>query len=111
MEESELNKVIASANALIYVSLFEGFGIPIVEAMHCDIPVLTSNTSSMPEVGGEAVVYADPYSVNSIADGMEGICLNKELRKSLIEKAREQRQRFTWGKTAKSVWNSIERIL
>jgi glycosyltransferase involved in cell wall biosynthesis len=63
LPDSELKKVTASALAQIYVSLFEGFGIPILEAMNCETPVITSNTSSMPEVGGDAVLYADPYII------------------------------------------------
>jgi glycosyltransferase involved in cell wall biosynthesis len=103
--------ITGSALALIYASLFEGFGIPILEAMHCDTPVITSNTSSMPEVGGNAVLYVDPYSVGSIADAMRKIYLDTKLREELIEKAKLQRTCFSWDNTSKLLWESMEKTL
>ncbi len=111
LPEDELHIAVGGAFAMVYVSLFEGFGIPILEAMHCDVPVITSNTSSMPEVGGDAVLYADPYSVNSIADCFKRITMDEDLRKKLIKNGREQRNRFSWDQTAKSLWSSIETVL
>jgi glycosyltransferase involved in cell wall biosynthesis len=108
LPDSELKKVTASALAQVYVSLFEGFGIPILEAMNCETPVITSTTSSMPEVGGDAVLYADPYSVESISEAMIKIFKDEKLRKSLIKKSGEQRTKFSWDKTAALVWNSLE---
>jgi glycosyltransferase involved in cell wall biosynthesis len=110
LSESELKRTMAASLGLVYVSLFEGFGIPILEAMNCDVPVLTSNTSSMPEVGGEAVVYADPFSVDSIASGMQQLLLNKELRNDLVKKARMHKQKFSWDQTANSLWESINKV-
>ncbi|HJX70881.1 MAG TPA: glycosyltransferase family 1 protein [Bacteroidales bacterium] len=109
METEELNRVIASATALVYPSHFEGFGIPILEAMYCDVPVITSSVSSMPEVGGDAAIYVEPASVDSIKDAMVEIFYNINLRKALIEKARIQRSKFTWNKTAGLLWQSIEK--
>jgi glycosyltransferase involved in cell wall biosynthesis len=108
MSDSELKRIMASAQALLYTSLFEGFGIPIIEAMHCDVPVITSSTSSMPEVGGDAALYTDPYSVDSIADAMLKINTDLAFRAALIEKAKKQRLNFSWDKTAELMWNSIE---
>ena len=107
LDDAELKKVMASALALVYVSLFEGFGIPVLEAMNCDVPVLTSETSSMPEVGGEAVVYANPNSVESIAQGLHQLTFDEALRNDLIKKARSQREKFSWDQTATSLWSSI----
>jgi glycosyltransferase involved in cell wall biosynthesis len=109
--DEELKKITASALALVYTSLFEGFGIPILEAMNCDVPVITSNASSMPEVGGNAVIYADPYSVGSISDAMRNVFLNKKFRNDTIERARCQREMFSWDKTAGLLWDSIEKTL
>jgi len=72
--------MIATAKALVYVSLFEGFGLPILEALHCETPVITSNTTSMPEVAGDAALLVNPKSVEEIALAMEHI-LDPQLAK------------------------------
>lgn len=108
--DSELKNLTGAARAMIYASLFEGFGIPILEAMACDVPVITSGLTSMPEVGGEAVHYVDPYSEDSIAEGMLKLEKNTAYRNALINKSREQRSLFSWDKTAELVWKSIEKI-
>ncbi len=109
MLTEDLNKVVASATALVYASHFEGFGIPILEAMYCDVPVIISRVSSMPEVGGEAAIYVEPTSVESIKDAMLKMFCDINLREKLIEKARIQRSKFTWDKTAALLWQSIEK--
>jgi len=107
----ELAKVIASAHTLLYPSVFEGFGIPIIEAMNCDVPVITSNTSSMPEVAGDAGILIDPNKPEEIADAMLKMYADSSFRMSLIEKGRIQRQQFSWDKTAMKLWSSVERCL
>lgn len=107
----ELKNILASALAVTYVSVFEGFGIPIVEGMYADAPVITSNVTSMPEVGGDAAVLVNPFSPESIAEGMKSVALDETFRKSLIDKGREQRKRFTWQKTADKLWASIEKTI
>lgn len=107
----DLSRLMGAAMALVYVSLFEGFGIPIVEAMHCDVPVITSRVSSMPEVAGEAALYADPYSVEDIAAKMQSLCMNPRLGLELIEKGRQQRAKFTWQITADSLWNCVQKAM
>lgn len=111
VETDVLKRLLASSLAVTYVSLFEGFGIPIVEAMYSEVPVITSNTSSMPEVGGNAALYVDPFSVDSISDAMQEIYTNEDLRKTLVENAKIRRQEFTWDKTASKLWNSIEKTI
>jgi glycosyltransferase involved in cell wall biosynthesis len=110
VDDESLHMIMASAIALVYVSYFEGFGIPILEAMYCDTPIITSETSSMPEVGGDAVLYVNPQSVESITNAMICIC-DKDLREKLIVKSRIQREKFTWEKTADMLWQSIEKCL
>lgn len=107
--DEELASLMASALALTYVSYFEGFGIPILEAFHCDIPVITSNVTSMPEIAGDAAVLINPFSVPSIADAMLKIASNHDFRQDLIVRGREQRTKFTWEQTAEKLWNSIEK--
>jgi glycosyltransferase involved in cell wall biosynthesis len=109
VNDNELHRIIASALSLVYASHFEGFGIPILEAMYCDTPVITSDTSSMPEVGGDAVLYVNPQSVDSIKNAMLSIFCDPNARQRLIEKARLQREKFTWEKTADMLWQSIEK--
>lgn len=101
----------AGAEALLLPSTFEGFGIPIVEAMHCEVPVLTSNVTSMPEIGGDAALYVDPFSVDSIADGLARIASDQALREGLVERGRERRLAFSWDRAAEGVWRSLERCL
>jgi glycosyltransferase involved in cell wall biosynthesis len=110
LPDNELKMVTASALAQVYVSLFEGFGIPILEAMACETPVITSQTSSMPEVGGNSVLYADPYSIGSICEAMLRIFNDDALRERLIINSRAQREKFSWDKTSDLVWKSIEKV-
>ncbi len=102
-----LSKVIGAAYAMIYVSLFEGFGIPILEAMNCDVPVVTSNVSSMPEVAGDACLQVNPLSSEEICNAMQQLYSDKELRAQCIEKGRIQRQKFSWAMTTKKLWETI----
>jgi len=111
LSAEELSKVLASALALTFVPLFEGFGIPVVEAFYCDTPVLTSNVTSLPEVAGDAAIMVDPFSVNEIKNGMIKLAFDVDLRIQLIEKAQIQREKFTWDKTAEKLWRSIEKTM
>ena len=107
----ELSKIMASSLALVYTSLFEGFGIPILEAFHAETAVITSNITSMPEVAGDAALLVNPYSVQQIANAMAKISNNIDLRTALISKGQIQRQKFSWDKTADSLWKTIEKVL
>lgn len=105
--EAELPELTASALALTYVSLFEGFGVPLLEAMHCDTPVLTSNVSSMPEVAGDAALKVDPENVEQIVAALKNLYEDATLRKTLIEAGRHQRTFYTWDAAAKVVERAI----
>lgn len=111
LNPEELKKLYGAALALTFVPYFEGFGIPIIEAMNCNTAVITSNCTSMPEVAGDAALYADPFSVHSIADAMINIYNNSDLRNQLVEKGKIQIQKFSWDKTADKFWNSIEKAM
>lgn len=106
-----LQMVLASAEALMLVSFYEGFGIPVIEAMYSEVPVICSNVTSLPEVAGDAALFIDPNSIDQIANAMKQIALYPELQKSLILKGRHQREKFSWDNTAVEVWNSIEKAL
>lgn len=105
----ELKNIIPAALAMTYVSFFEGFGIPIIEAMRSGVPVITSQSSCMPEIAGEAALLVDPFSINSISQKMEKVVSDKEVREELIAKGLKRAQEFTWNKTANKLWDCIEK--
>ena len=107
LSEEELPRVIGSALALTYVSLLEGFGLPLLEAMHAEIPILTSNVSSLPEVAGEAALLVNPEKIQEIAEAMERLQVDAGLRERLVELGRNRRQHFSWEKSAKIVYETI----
>ena len=107
LSAEELSQVMASALALVYATLFEGFGIPIVEAFNAETAVITSNVTSMPEVAGDAALLVDPTSVEQIADAMTCLATDENLRQELIAKGREQRKLFSWDQTAERLWDCV----
>jgi glycosyltransferase involved in cell wall biosynthesis len=106
----KLNEMLASSKALVYVSLFEGFGIPIVEAFYAETAVITATTTSMPEVAGDAAILVDPYSVTAIAEALHRIDTDDELRLSLIEKSKIRRNAFSWDLSAGKLWEAVEKL-
>lgn len=106
-----LCKLYASARALVYASLFEGFGIPIVEAFNAETAVITSNVTSMPEVAGDAATIVDPNSAEQIANAMQMLWKDDAKRNQLIENGRERRNLFGWQQTADRLWQTIEKTL
>jgi len=108
VSEEKLANIIGSALAMTFVSYFEGFGIPIVEAFYCETPVIASNVTSLPEIAGDAALFIDPFSVDSIAEAMHKIATDENLRKDLIEKGKLRKQEFSWQKSADLLWKSIE---
>ncbi len=107
----ELNNLLGSALGLTYVSYFEGFGIPILEAFQCNTPVITSHVSSMPEVAGDAAIFCDPFNPENIASAMFKIANDEPFRNELIARGQIQRNHFSWDKTADLLWKSIEKTL
>ncbi len=105
----ELAGVLGSAIALTYVSYFEGFGIPIVEAFRCDVPVITSNVTSMPEVAGDAALLVDPFSPESISEALYKAYQYDSIRKELVTRGQRRRELFSWQQTADRLWESIEK--
>lgn len=111
LSPGELNDLLGAAWAMTFVPHFEGFGIPIVEAMKCDIPVIASKVTSLPEIAGDAAIFVTPESPGSIRDGMVRIVKESGLRQRLIEKGRLRREMFSWDHTAERLWSTIERVL
>lgn len=109
--ESEINSLVAGAEGMIYIPLFEGFGLPIIEAFRAQIPVITSNVTSIPEVAGDAAILVDPNSKEEIVHSMQSITNNQELRSDLIQKGKDRAKNFSWDTCATKTWNVIERNL
>lgn len=108
LENEKLPKLMASALALTYVSISEGFGLPVLEAMNTDTPVLTANTTSLPEVAGDAALLVDPFSETAIADGLEKLWNDRRFAQNLVEKGRAQRQKFSWDVAAQQVYQILK---
>jgi glycosyltransferase involved in cell wall biosynthesis len=107
ISDDELINLLGSAFALTFVPTFEGFGLPIVEAFQCDVPVISSTTTSMPEVVGDAGLLANPFNIEDIASKMELLWQNENLLNELILKGRNQKKLFTWENTALLLYDSI----
>jgi glycosyltransferase involved in cell wall biosynthesis len=107
----ELRFVLGAAYALVFVPLFEGFGLPLVEAMCCDVPLISSFVTSMPEVAGDAAIYTDPEEKESIAGAMMRMAEDSVLHQDLVLKARIRRNRFSWDITADKLWECISKAV
>jgi len=105
----ELAKVIGSASCLTYVPYFEGFGIPLVEAMKCGVPIISGNLTSLPEVAGESALFCDPFDVKDIAQAMMKITHDSELRSQLSIKGMKRSRLFNWQFSADTVWKEIQK--
>lgn len=109
LSRQELVQAYSAAYCLVFPSYFEGFGIPLVEAMRCDCAVICANATSFPEVAADAALYFDPFDINDMASKMQAISVDEMLRKKLVEKGKERANLFTWDHTAKVVWDTIEK--
>jgi len=101
VEESDLPALYSGATLFVFPSLYEGFGLPVVEAMACGVPVVCSNTSSLPEIAGDAALLVDPFDVNTLAVTMGRALTEEGLRRKMREKGLEQAERFSWERTGR----------
>ncbi|MCI0501789.1 MAG: glycosyltransferase family 4 protein, partial [Epsilonproteobacteria bacterium] len=111
LDDDSLAYFYKNALAFIFPSLYEGFGIPVLESFACGCPLLCSNVSSLPEVAGDAACYFDPYSEESIRDAVLRVLDDTDLRKDLISKGHEQLKKFSWKQTAKQTKRIYESVL
>jgi glycosyltransferase involved in cell wall biosynthesis len=107
----DLGNVMASAFALTFVPYFEGFGIPLVEAMQSEIPIITGNVTSLPEIAGDAAMYVNPYEVGEIKNAMIKLFRDENLQKQLIANGKLRKDNFSWDRSANLLWQSIEKTL
>lgn len=111
ISEAELSSWYRGAEATIFPSLYEGFGLPIIESMACGTPVIASNTTSLPEVGGDSGYYVNPLDIQSIANGMKLVTSNENLRSEMRERGLARAKTFTWDRTASLVSEAIDGIV
>jgi glycosyltransferase involved in cell wall biosynthesis len=97
--DAQLPSLYRSAEALVFASLYEGFGLPVLEAMACGTPVVTANTTALPETAGDAALLVDPTSVEQIAGAIARIVTDGPLRQQLRSKGLAQAARFPWAST------------
>lgn len=109
MDQATTAALLSGAEMLVYPSYFEGFGIPILEAMRAETPVVCSRTTSMPEVGGDAVLYVDPADVEDIAHAISRL-RDTDLRQQLVERGRKQRELFSWQRTTDLLYESMQKL-
>jgi glycosyltransferase involved in cell wall biosynthesis len=103
----ELRILYSSSSALLFVPWFEGFGIPAAEAMRCGVPVILSDTTSLPEIGGKAAVFVNPADEEELSQAMERVITDDNLRSNMISDGLIESKRFTWDNCAESVWKSV----
>lgn len=108
--DEKLPKLYSGAIALVFPSLFEGFGLPILEAQACGCPVITSNVSSMPEIAGKGAILVNPYSVDDIKNAMLKLSMNHELKTKLTKLGLENIKRFSWEKCARETLEVLESL-
>ncbi len=110
-DDEDLPALYKNATCLAFPSLYEGFGLPVLEAMAAGVPVLTSNVSSLPEVAGDAAITVDPYDLEAITYGLERLILDTELRDTLIQKGLARAREFTWEKSARQLLGIYQDLL
>jgi glycosyltransferase involved in cell wall biosynthesis len=110
IEDTDLPALFTGALAFVFPSLYEGFGIPVLEAGACGVPVITSNTSSLPEVAGDAALLVDPHDVDAIADAMVRLATDEALRADLARRGLENVKRFSWEKCARETLAVLESV-
>ena len=108
---ADLPSLYSMAEALVFASLYEGFGLPVLEAMACGCPVITSNITSIPEVGGDSVFYVNPEDTKNIAQGMYQILTEDNLRQDLIQKGQARAKLFSWDKTAQKIVSVLSKTI
>lgn len=107
VSDEKLIELYQNAEAFVFPSLYEGFGIPPLEAQACGCPVISSNTAAMPEILGDSVIYFDPENIDDIQNAMYSIINNIQLKESLIKKGHENVSRFSWNESAQKLYQII----
>lgn len=109
-EVEEVYPWLYQSQTLVFTSLYEGFGLPILEAFTAKVPVITSNCSSMPEVAGEAALLVDPRNIRDISEGIKTVCMDKNLRNELVAKGEKRAKEFSWEKSARQTFEIYQKV-
>lgn len=109
--DEDMPALYSAADLFLFPTLYEGFGIPVIESQACGTPVLTSNCSSLPEVGGDTAVYVDPYSIEDISDGILRILQDPALAKELTQKGLQNARRYSWQASAQRLDGIVEKVI
>jgi glycosyltransferase involved in cell wall biosynthesis len=109
--DEHLPAILSGAKVSLYPSLYEGFGLPVVESMACGTPVITSNHGALAEVAGDAAFFVDPEDIDSIADGISELLSNEELNRILHTAGIEQAAKFSWQKTAEETLSLYKELI
>lgn len=104
----ELNRIMGAAFALAYIPYFEGFGIPLVEAMRCGLPIISGNLTCLPEVAGDAAIYVNPFDTDEVSKAMIYLASDEQKHAELSQKSLQRSTLFSWDHTAEVTWNVIE---
>lgn len=110
IDEADKGALLSMALGLVFPTLYEGFGFPVIEAMHCGTPVIASNTSSLPELVGDAGILVDPLDVGAVAQAMQTLAEDHRMRDRLRERGLVQAQKFTWENAARQFWEIVESL-
>lgn len=110
VDDHDLPALYSGSISFIFPSIYEGFGLPILEAMACGTPVITSNTTSIPEIAGNAAMLVDPLNVDEIAEAIQEVIINDQLRDTLRQKGVQHASQFTWEKTSQQVWELLNQV-
>lgn len=111
LNNEDMAQAVGGAMALTFIPYYEGFGIPLVEAMAAEIPIITSNVTSLPEIAGEAALLVNPREITEVKNAMLQIYSDEQLRHSLVEKGKTQRQKFSWERSGDLLWESIQKTI
>ncbi len=108
--DDDIPLLFSGAKAYVLPSLYEGFGIPVIEAMACGCPVVTSNLSSLPEIAGNAAILINPYDTDSLAEGISNACYNQSIRRDLIRRGLEQVVKFNWRTSSLQILSVLQSL-
>ena len=111
LDAEKLNAAVASAHAMTFVSYYEGFGIPILEAFAAGTPLLIANATALPEIAGDAALQADPFDPEALAQQMVRLMTDETLRGELVKKGLQRVADFSWDRTAEGLWRSVSQLL
>jgi glycosyltransferase involved in cell wall biosynthesis len=111
LNDKEMVKAYTGALVMAFVSLYEGFGLPILEAMAAGVPVLTSNRAAMPEVAGNAAITVNPYAINEIAHWLEVLSFDLKVRSVQIQLGKQRAKLFAWDESATKLWALLESLV